>query len=60
MLSLDKRDIKCRYFDGGCGSGYLARVIGMPKRRSLVYVLNSILLEALDMSWINTVVPWIK
>ena len=45
-------------FDGGYGSGYLARVIGHKKQKKFgLCVKQYSAQEALDMGWINTVVP---
>ncbi|RST98920.1 1,4-dihydroxy-2-naphthoyl-CoA synthase [Vagococcus vulneris] len=45
-------------FDGGYGSGYLARVIGHKKAKEVWFMCRQYSAqEALDMGWINTVVP---
>ena len=45
-------------FDGGYGSGYLARVIGHKKAKEVWFMCKQYSAqEALDMGWINTVVP---
>lgn len=45
-------------FDGGYGSGYLARVIGHKKAKEVWFLCKQYTAEeALEMGWINTVVP---
>ncbi|MBC1316378.1 1,4-dihydroxy-2-naphthoyl-CoA synthase [Listeria booriae] len=45
-------------FDAGYGSGYLARVIGHKKAKEVWFMCRQYTAaEALEMSWINTVVP---
>lgn len=45
-------------FDGGYGSGYLARVIGHKKAKEVWFMTKQYsATEALAMNWINTVVP---
>ncbi|MFC0491281.1 1,4-Dihydroxy-2-naphthoyl-CoA synthase [Listeria grayi] len=45
-------------FDAGYGSGYLARVIGHKKAKEVWFMCRQYnAQEALDMGWINTVVP---
>ncbi|OJG24818.1 1,4-Dihydroxy-2-naphthoyl-CoA synthase [Enterococcus columbae DSM 7374 = ATCC 51263] len=45
-------------FDGGYGSGYLARVIGHKKAKEVWFMTRQYTAqEALAMNWINTVVP---
>lgn len=45
-------------FDGGYGAGYLARVIGHKKAKEVWFTCRQYSAqEALDMGWINTVVP---
>lgn len=45
-------------FDAGYGSGYLARVIGHKKAKEVWFMCKQYTAqEALDMGWINTVVP---
>lgn len=45
-------------FDGGYGSGYLARVVGHKKAKEVWFMCRQYTAqEALDMGWINTVVP---
>lgn len=45
-------------FDGGYGSGYLARVIGHKKAKEVWFLCKQYSAEeALEMGWINTVVP---
>jgi naphthoate synthase len=45
-------------FDGGYGSGYLARVIGHKKAKEVWFMTKQYSVsEALAMNWINTVVP---
>lgn len=45
-------------FDGGYGSGYLARVIGHKKAKEVWFMTRQYTAkEALEMNWINTVVP---
>ncbi len=45
-------------FDAGYGSGYLARVIGHKKAKEVWFMCKQYSAqEALDMGWINTVVP---
>ncbi|WP_142427365.1 1,4-dihydroxy-2-naphthoyl-CoA synthase [Enterococcus durans] len=45
-------------FDGGYGSGYLARVIGHKKAKEVWFMTKQYSAqEALAMNWINTVVP---
>ncbi|EKZ7092500.1 1,4-dihydroxy-2-naphthoyl-CoA synthase, partial [Listeria monocytogenes] len=45
-------------FDAGYGSGYLARVIGHKKAKEVWFMCRQYTAdEALEMGWINTVVP---
>ncbi len=45
-------------FDGGFGSGYLARIVGQKKAREIWYLCRQYdAREALDMGLVNTVVP---
>ena len=45
-------------FDGGYGSGYLARVIGHKKAKEVWFMTRQYTAqEALEMNWINKVVP---
>ncbi|MFD2307447.1 1,4-dihydroxy-2-naphthoyl-CoA synthase [Enterococcus termitis] len=45
-------------FDGGYGSGYLARVIGHKKAKEVWFLCKQYSAEeALDMGWINTIAP---
>lgn len=45
-------------FDGGYGSGYLARVVGHKKAKEVWFLCKQYSAEeALEMGWINTVVP---
>ncbi|EMG27853.1 dihydroxynaphthoic acid synthetase [Listeria fleischmannii 1991] len=45
-------------FDAGYGSGYLARVIGHKKAKEVWFMCRQYsAVEALEMGWINTVVP---
>lgn len=45
-------------FDGGYGSGYLARTIGHKKAKEVWFMTKQYTAEeALAMNWINTVVP---
>ncbi|MGX6962924.1 1,4-dihydroxy-2-naphthoyl-CoA synthase [Vagococcus xieshaowenii] len=45
-------------FDGGYGSGYLARVVGHKKAKEVWFMCKQYSAqEALDMGWVNTVVP---
>ncbi|HKJ67523.1 MAG TPA: 1,4-dihydroxy-2-naphthoyl-CoA synthase [bacterium] len=45
-------------FDGGFGSGYLARIVGQKKAREIWYLCRQYTAqEALDMGLVNTVVP---
>jgi naphthoate synthase len=45
-------------FDGGYGSGYLARIVGQKKAREMWYLCRQYdAKEALDMGLVNTVVP---
>lgn len=45
-------------FDGGYGSGYLARVIGHKKAKEVWFMCKQYTAkEALEMGWVNTVVP---
>lgn len=48
-------------FDGGYGSGYLARVIGHKKAKEVWFMTKQYSAEeALAMNWVNTVVPLAK
>ena len=45
-------------FDGGYGSGYLARVVGHKKAKEVWFMTKQYTAEeALEMGWINTVAP---
>ena len=58
MRNSVKQDLTLVGFDGGYGSGYLARVVGHKSERSLVHDCKQYSAEeALAMDWINTVVP---
>ena len=48
-------------FDGGFGSGYLARIVGQKKAREIWYLCRKYTAqEALDMGLVNHVVPYEK
>jgi naphthoate synthase len=48
-------------FDGGYGAGYMARIIGQKRAREVWFLCRQYSAEqALDMGWINCVVPYEK